>query len=192
MGFACCVSFLSFSKKSRQNSQFYGLVFFVAIKLRIWFRFIDAKERHTIKRHTHNNNLTSTMPLTLTKEQMDDRCVTIKNVEFCKGCPKKTWQERYLSFNPTVAIEDLVNMHTYEMFYYLEGEDEKEEDLVEMTDGEQAELLKASEQALISLDEYRKENKEPVKPAKKKRDEENAATKPLKYEEEEGRKIFVE
>ena len=88
----------------------------MAIKLRIWLRFIEGKERHTIKRHTQKKPI-SPMSLNMTKEEMDKRCVMIKKTQYCRNLPKKAWQERYLSYNPTVSMEELMNMHTYEMFW---------------------------------------------------------------------------
>ena len=106
------------------------------------------------------------MPLTLTNEEMDKLCVTFKNTQYCHTLPKKAWQERYLSYNPTVNLDVLMKMHTYELFYYLDVGDEKEEDFVEMTEEELEALQVASEEALKNLETYRKDNK-PVKPKTK-------------------------
>ena len=110
------------------------------------------------------------MPLTLTNEEMDKRCVMIKNTQYCRNLSKKAWQNLYLSYNPTVKLADLMNMHTYEMFYYLEGKGEKDEDFEEMTDEELDALQVESEEALKKLEEHRKTHK-PEKPPKKKKED---------------------
>ena len=97
--------------------------------------------------------------MSLTNEEMDKLCVTFKNTQYCHTLPKKAWQERYLSYNPTVNLDVLMKMHTYELFYYLDVGDEKEEDFVEMTEEELEALQVASEEALKNLETYRKQNK---------------------------------
>ena len=110
------------------------------------------------------------MPLTLTNEEMDKRCVMIKGTQYCRNVSKKGWQNLYLSYNPKVNLTDLMNMHTYEMFYYLEGKGEKDEDFEEMTDEELDALQVDSEEALKKLEEHRKTHK-PEKPPKKKKED---------------------
>ena len=110
------------------------------------------------------------MPLTLTNEEMDKRCVMIKGTQYCRNVSKKAWQNLYLSYNPTVKLADLMNMHTYEMFYYLEGKGETDEDFEEMTDEELDALQVDSEEALKKLEEHRKTHK-PEKPPKKKKED---------------------
>ena len=110
------------------------------------------------------------MSLTLTNEEMDKRCVMIKGTQYCRNVSKKAWQNLYLSYNPTVKLEDLMKMHTYEMFYYLEGKGETDEDFEEMTDEELDALQVDSEEALKKLEEHRKTHK-PEKPPKKKKED---------------------
>ena len=79
-----------------------------------------------------------------------------------------------------------MNMHTYEMFYNLEGGGEKEADFVDMTEEELDVLQLASDEALKKLETYRKDNKpQKGEPKKRKAGSEKAATdNPVKKKKE--------
>ena len=49
----------------------------------------------------------------LTNEEMDKRCVMIKNQQYCRNVSKKAWQERYLSYNPTVSEHGGADEHAH-------------------------------------------------------------------------------
>ena len=94
----------------------------------------------------------------LTEEEMDQRCENRKNMQYCENISKTGWQDRYLSFNPATTIQDLLEIHTYQLCQSLKVE-ECEEEGVEMTEKELDALQKLSDKALKELEDYRNINK---------------------------------
>ena len=104
----------------------------------------------------------------LSVEEMDKRCTKRKNEEYCEGTSKKQLQERFISYNPDVKIEDLVKMHTYELCRALKGGDESEQEGEDMSEKDMDILERDSEAAMAALVAHRNATKTATKPKSKK------------------------